>query len=81
MAWEHRVVEISASYAGKRTIWRAEGGASHESMNELLAGYGTQGWELVNVMADTWVQEFPSSDGKGTGDVTRYRAFFKRPKP
>lgn len=49
----------------------------------LLDQYGSDGWELVSLVAELWHPVMPDSGydiPPSGGDVVVYRATFKRPK-
>jgi hypothetical protein len=76
--WEY--VTISIVYAKKHKDWVLEY-VEHPplvGLDEILATYGDEGWELVSLQPDR--QEAAPGFGKWYIDTVAYRAAFKRPK-
>ena len=71
--WEHRTVLIRRT-EGVWSIQFADGQAL-EGLDQVLDEYGSKGWELVNLVPQTW----GTAAGQfGPFDVSAYRAVFKR---
>jgi uncharacterized protein DUF4177 len=71
--WEHRTVLVVRDAAG----WFIEfaDGSRLDGLDQVLDEYGSKGWELVTVVAQT----YSTAAGQfGPFDVSAYRAVFKR---
>jgi hypothetical protein len=85
--WEYKAVPVS--WLSDEQVWKLtmpDGQqAKDTSVGTLLSLWGAEGWELVNVAAETYnatdVQGFNYGRWVGAYDTFRYRAFFKRRKP
>ena len=74
--WEHRTVLIQRD----STAWHIEfaDGSRLEGLDQVLDEYGSKGWELVTVTAQT----YSTAAGQfGPFDASAYRAVFKRRLP
>ena len=71
--WEHRTVLIQRDESG----WAIQfaDGSRLEGLDQILDEYGSKGWELVNLLPQTYTT---SAGQFGPYESSAYRAVFKR---
>ena len=71
--WEHRTVLIQRDAGG----WAIEfaDGSRLEGLDQILDEYGSKGWELVNLLPQTYAT---SAGQFGPFEASAFRAVFKR---
>jgi hypothetical protein len=71
--WEYQTRGIVWKQGDSQSGWVADPGARPGDMQDILTELGSDGWELVSVVAEGWSALGPVMD------VKCYRAFLKRP--
>ncbi len=81
--WEYRTILVRYGNLAENTQQKTEYAwyvrlteSKLRGWGEIFDYFGSQGWEIFSVVADTQ-REF---QGLATGEVTAYRLFAKRPK-
>ena len=81
--WEYCSAEIVWDEAS--ALWEDDDrGFADADLGMLLAPYGDEGWELVNLLPERWVSialEDSLNPAAGPWEAEVYRALFKRPAP